>query len=85
MRGTRLERGCKRQHPDRARPDWAARHPDACRSTGHDPRGVYEEVVVKGVGKPGADEMRDAPWIETHEVAETYEAASGLGGCSPIA
>ncbi len=49
------------------------------------PRGVYEEVVVKGVGKPGADEMRDAPWIETHEVAETYEAASGLGGCSPIA
>jgi len=46
---------------------------------------VYDEVVVKGVGKPGADEVRDAPWIETHAVAETYEAAFGLGGCSPIA
>ncbi len=34
------------------------------------PRGVYEEVVVKGVGKPGADEIRDASWIETHEVAD---------------
>jgi len=46
---------------------------------------VYDEVVVKGVGKPGADEVRDAPWIETHAVAETYEAAFGLGGCSPMA
>ena len=46
---------------------------------------VYDEVVVKGVGKPEADEIRDAPWIETREVAETYEAACGLGGCSPIA
>jgi uncharacterized protein len=34
------------------------------------PRVVYEEVVVKGAGKPGADEIRDAPWIETHEVAD---------------
>jgi predicted nucleic acid-binding protein len=34
------------------------------------PRAVYDEVVVKGVGKPGADEIRDAPWIETHEVAD---------------
>jgi uncharacterized protein len=34
------------------------------------PRVVYDEVVVKGVGKPGADEIRDAPWIETHEVAD---------------
>ena len=34
------------------------------------PRVVYEEVVVKGVGKPGADEIRDASWIETHEVAD---------------
>jgi predicted nucleic acid-binding protein len=33
------------------------------------PRAVYDEVVVQGVGKPGADEIRDAPWIETHEVA----------------
>ena len=48
------------------------------------PRVVYEEVVVKGAGKPGADEIRDAPWIETREVAETYDVAFGLGGCSPI-
>jgi predicted nucleic acid-binding protein len=34
------------------------------------PIAVYDEVVVKGVGKPGADELRDAPWIETHEVAD---------------
>jgi predicted nucleic acid-binding protein len=34
------------------------------------PRAVYDEVVVKGVGKPGADEIRNAPWIETHEVAD---------------
>jgi uncharacterized protein len=34
------------------------------------PRAVYDEVVAKGVGKPGADEIRDAPWIETHEVAD---------------
>ncbi len=49
------------------------------------PMAVYDEVVVKGVGKPGADEIRDALWIETREVAETYEAAFGQGGCSPIA
>jgi predicted nucleic acid-binding protein len=34
------------------------------------PMAVYDEVVVKGVGKSGADELRDAPWIETHEVAD---------------
>ena len=34
------------------------------------PRAVYDEVVVKGVGKPGAAEIRDTPWIETHEVAD---------------
>jgi predicted nucleic acid-binding protein len=34
------------------------------------PRIVYDAVVVKGVGKPGADEIRHAPWIETHEVAD---------------
>jgi len=33
------------------------------------PRAVYDEVVAKGVGQPGADEIRDASWIETHEVA----------------
>jgi predicted nucleic acid-binding protein len=33
------------------------------------PVAVYEEVVVKGVGKPGADEVREASWIETREVS----------------
>jgi predicted nucleic acid-binding protein len=32
------------------------------------PMAVYDEVVVQG--KPGADEMREAPWIEPHEVAD---------------
>jgi predicted nucleic acid-binding protein len=34
------------------------------------PREVYEEVVVRGVGKPGATEVREASWIETSEVTD---------------
>jgi predicted nucleic acid-binding protein len=34
------------------------------------PTAVYEEIVVKGAGKPGADEVREASWIETREVAD---------------
>jgi predicted nucleic acid-binding protein len=33
-------------------------------------REVYEEVVVRGVGKPGATEVREASWIETNEVTD---------------
>jgi predicted nucleic acid-binding protein len=33
------------------------------------PREVYEEVVVRGIGKPGSTEVREASWIETSEVA----------------
>jgi predicted nucleic acid-binding protein len=31
---------------------------------------VYEEVAVKGASKPGADEMRQASWVETREVSD---------------
>jgi uncharacterized protein len=34
------------------------------------PREVYEEVVVRGEGKPGAIEVREAAWIETRGVAD---------------
>jgi predicted nucleic acid-binding protein len=34
------------------------------------PRAVYEEVVVKGAGKPGAEEIQAAAWLETREVAD---------------
>ncbi len=34
------------------------------------PREVYAEVVVRGEGKPGATEVREAAWIETRGVAD---------------
>ena len=34
------------------------------------PRTVYEEVVIRGEGKPGATEVSEAAWIETREVAD---------------
>lgn len=34
------------------------------------PTAVYDEVVVKGIGKPGSDEIRQASWIETRDVAD---------------
>jgi predicted nucleic acid-binding protein len=34
------------------------------------PTAVYEEVVVKGASKPGADEIRQASWVETREVSD---------------
>ena len=34
------------------------------------PRAVYEEVVVRGEGKPGATEVSEAAWIETREVTD---------------
>jgi hypothetical protein len=34
------------------------------------PRAVYEEVVVRGEGKPGAIEVSEAAWIETREVTD---------------
>ena len=34
------------------------------------PMAVYEEVVVKGAGKPGSDEIPQASWIETRGVSD---------------
>ena len=34
------------------------------------PQAVYEEVVVRGEGKPGATEISEAAWIETREVTD---------------
>jgi predicted nucleic acid-binding protein len=34
------------------------------------PVAVYDEVVVKGAGKPGSDEVQQALWIETRDVAD---------------
>ena len=46
------------------------------------PDAVYEEVVVSGAGLPGANEVRDAEWIETYsgpDDAVSYLAAEGAG------
>ncbi len=32
------------------------------------PEKVYQEVVISGRGRPGAEEVRNAPWIETRTV-----------------
>lgn len=32
------------------------------------PSAVYHEVVVRGTGRLGAEEVENAPWIETREV-----------------
>jgi hypothetical protein len=40
------------------------------------PRAVYEEVVVKGRGKPGVDEIRDASW--------SHAALGVPSGCTSI-
>ena len=39
----------------------------------HIPRGVYEEVVVRGAGKAGADAVRGASFIEVAELAQDQE------------
>ena len=33
------------------------------------PEAVWHEVVVKGVGQPGVDEIKAASWIKTQQVA----------------
>lgn len=34
------------------------------------PKAVYEEVVIRGAGKPGAEEVETADWIEVHVVTD---------------
>jgi predicted nucleic acid-binding protein len=38
--------------------------------------GVYEEVVVRGKGRPGETEVTGAPWILRHTVADTGPLAA---------
>jgi len=33
------------------------------------PEAVWQETVIAGAGEPGADQIRDAPWIKVLEVA----------------
>lgn len=54
------------------------------------PMAVYDEVVVKGAGKPGSDEVRQASWIETREVADRnvvaqFRTVLGAGESEAIA
>lgn len=35
------------------------------------PEAVWREVVIEGVGQPGADEVRAATWIKTQSVTNT--------------
>ena len=36
------------------------------------PRGVYEEVVVKGKGKKGSDDIKNAEWITVKEARDEF-------------
>jgi hypothetical protein len=54
------------------------------------PMAVYEEVVVKGAGKPGSDEIRQASWIETRDVSDRdvvaqFRTVLGIGESEVIA
>lgn len=54
------------------------------------PMAVYEEVVVKGAGKPGSNEIRQASWVETREVSDRavvvqFCAVLGAGESEAIA
>lgn len=36
------------------------------------PQAVWREVVVEGQGQPGAEEVGNAPWIETRKVTNEH-------------
>lgn len=36
------------------------------------PKEVYKEVCIKGMGKPGAKEIKQANWIEIREVKDVF-------------
>ena len=55
------------------------------------PKAVYTEVVINGAGKPGAEEVKGAPWIHPHAVTHRSEVQSlyarpslDLGECEAI-
>lgn len=39
------------------------------------PPAVYEEIVIKGKGKPGAEEIREAAWISVQRPKDQAEVA----------
>jgi predicted nucleic acid-binding protein len=39
------------------------------------PRAVYDEVVLRGAGEPGAEETRNAGWIETRSPLDELSVA----------
>ncbi len=48
------------------------------------PPGVYDEIVVNGKGKPGAEEVKKATWITLHKIknqdeVENLKEKFGLG------
>lgn len=46
------------------------------------PQAVYDEVVVKGAGKPGAHEVKSADWIQQQtceDLAESVDLPVNLG------
>lgn len=47
------------------------------------PASVYDEVVVKGAGKPGAAAVAVAPWIRSQAAANRQVVASFLGEVDP--
>lgn len=54
------------------------------------PPAVYHEVVVLGVGRLGAEEVKNAEWIETHEIqnklaARAFRLTLGAGEAEAIA
>ncbi len=55
------------------------------------PKAVYTEVVINGEGKPGAAEVKEAPWIYPHAVTHRSKVQSlyarpslDLGECEAI-
>lgn len=54
------------------------------------PPAVYEDIVIKGAGRPGAAEVREAKWIEKRNVSDRelvmrLNAILGLGESEAIA
>ena len=49
----------------------------------HTPEAVYEEVVVRGRGKPGAAEIAGADWVKRHSVGNALAALMLCGDMDP--
>jgi predicted nucleic acid-binding protein len=47
------------------------------------PTAVYEEIVVKGVGRPGSDALADASWIQVRSPKATSSVEPMLLGLDP--